>query len=50
MVRHDVHVWVERTRRCLGHLCLGLLYVLLLEEELPVQVGQVDCVEVDLRK
>jgi hypothetical protein len=44
----DLDVRVEVLRRLLGHECLGAFDVLFAEEELAVQVGQVNGVEVDL--
>lgn len=48
VVRDDLHLGVERACTRLGDLRLGLLDMLLLEEELAIQVRQVDRVEVDL--
>lgn len=41
-------IGVERTRRFLGHNCLGAANMRLAEEELPIEVRQVDCIEIDL--
>lgn len=48
VVRDDLDAGVKGTCRRLGDLGLRLLDVLLLEEELPVQVREVNGVEVDL--
>lgn len=49
MVRLDLDVRIEAKRTLTSDFRLGLADVLLVEQELPVQVAHVDCVQVNLK-
>lgn len=50
MVGLDLNVWVEAECTLTSNLSLGLSNVLLVEQKLAIQVTDVDCVQVNLKR
>lgn len=48
MVRDDFDIGIEEQGTLPGHLRLALTHVLLVEQELPVEIADVDGVQIDL--